>query len=632
MDELALLPQHGSREPLYFPAGGHQLFAWLHWPGGRHLADLGLVICKPFGYESICANRSMREFADAAAAIGVPAMRLDYAGTGNAEDLPPGSEQLSVWTQDVLAAARELQRRAGVKRVCLLGIRLGALLATLAAMQSPTVSALVLIAPVLSGRRYLRELRRVQLAASDVAVVAPTGDCAHDAAPGTFEVSGFALSAATIQALQGLDLSEPKLAPAGQILLIDRDDLPGAEDWSRSLSRLGAAVDYRVLPGIVAMVWTAPHFSSIPRAMIEATHHWLERLVRAAAPRSEPLPRRTAPAPQRRGSSSDSSASVLRLSDPGEPSPALTERPLFFAAEPMRFGILTEPPAGQARRRGVIFLNDGATYHVGANRLNVALARRWAREGYTVLRMDLAGLGESDARAGQRFDEPFPDGAIEDISTAVRYLRSSCGSSEVTLAGLCSGAYHCLRAAVDGLPVDRILLINPQNYFWKRGMTVEDLQLVEIVSAPSRYRQRMLSIRNWGKLLRGEADVRRIAWVQLNHAWLRLKVLLRDTARRLHIRLPQDLAHELEQLVGRGVQVVFVFAWGEVGLELLKMQTGSTLDKLGERCRVHIIEGADHIFSQSGPRRLLEDILSRELLVPRVVSGMARSLLAATVR
>jgi alpha-beta hydrolase superfamily lysophospholipase len=646
--EAAVLPRHGSREPLYFPGAAQSLFGWLHWPAGEPFVDVGVVICKPFGYESICANRSMREFADAIASLGMPALRLDYAGTGDAEDPPAGGEELSGWTQDILAGIQELRRRTGVRRICLLGIRLGALLATLAAEQSQAVDYLVLIAPVTNGRRYLRELRRVQLAAPGLSVVAPNGSGDTESIGttvaferGAFEVSGFALSAATIESMRGIDLTQLRAAPARRILVIDREDLPAAQAWAQGLVRLGATVDYQVLPGIVAMVWTAPHYSAPPRQLIAATRSWLEQLegfgegpgavsspqasvARASVARASAAQAlRTLPFRTRA-----SGASVLRLSDGASPPRVLTERPLFFAAGPMRFGILTEPPAREARRRGVIFVNDGATYHVGANRLNVALARRWAAQGYTVLRMDLAGLGESDARPGQRPDDAFPEGALEDIGAAVRYLRSACGSSQVTLVGLCSGAYHCLRAAVAGLAVDKVLLVNPQNYFWKRGMTVEDVQLIEIVSAPSKYRQRMLSLRNWGKLLRGEADVRRIAWVQLSHAWLRLQVQARDVARRLHLRLPRDLGRELEQLVTRGVQVVFVFASGEVGLQLLHMQGGRSLARLGRGCRVHVIDGADHIFSQSAPRHLLEELLSRELLATSADARAAPASLA----
>jgi hypothetical protein len=35
--------------------------------------------------------------------------------------------------------------------------------------------------------------------------------------------------------------------------------------------------------------------------------------------------------------------------------------------------------------------------------------------------------------------------------------------------------------------------------------------------------------------------------------------------------------------------------------------------RLGSKCRVRIIERADHVFSHSGPRAALEEVLSEEL-------------------
>ena len=601
-----------SAQPLYFDAGGHRLFGWLHRPPSASRADVGVLICKPFGYEAICAHRGVRAFAEAAVAAGAPAMRFDYAGTGNSEDLPSGSEELSVWIEDVLAAARELQRLTGVARVVLLGIRLGALLATRAAMRSESVSGLILVAPVISGRRYLRELRTVQLAASDSSVVAPPSSTASEEAAAAdeapFEVSGFALSAATFEALARTDLTGMERAPAPRILVIDRDDLPAAARWSQQLSGMGADVAYVALAGIVQMVWTAPHFGAPPQAMIAVAREWLERLcgrsrqpVDCADPPYEP--RRFEPP-----------ALELQAHALGAASRGPTERPVYFARDPRLFGVVTEPPIGQSRHAGVVLINDGATYHVGANRMNVSLARRWARHGYTVLRMDLAGLGESDARPGRRVDDIFPAGAIDDIRAAVGYLRAEHGCGQITVAGLCSGAYHALRSAAEGLQINRILLVNPQNFFWKQGMRIDELQLIEIVRGPSRYRVRMASGKNWWKLLRGQADVRYIVTVAVRHAWFVLATALRNSAKRVHVRLPGDLGRELQEIVRRDVQMVFVFARGEVGLELLRMQAGADLDRLGERCRIHIIDGADHIFSQSRPRQVLENTLSNELL------------------
>lgn len=603
--------QSGARaeEPFYFASGERRLFGWLHRTANQDSA-MGLVICNPFGYEAICSHRSVRTFAEAAAAAGAPTLRFDYVGTGNSDDLDPGAEQISLWTQDVLAAVRELQRATGVERVCLLGFRLGALLATLAAAQCEAVTALILVAPVISGRRYLRELRTVHMAASQNAVVAPTPSTVEEsAAEETFEVSGFALAPATIRTLTAVDMMSMPAAPAQRVLILDRTDLPAAARWNELLCRLGVRTEYLCMPGIVQMIWTAPHFATVPESMISVMSDWLVPQMQASVGAAAAPPA----AGPRRQRAADPALSTLRLPDPAAPQAALTEWPVFFGPTDSLFGIVTQPRSGEARRRGVVFVNDGATYHIGANRINVALARRWARRGYVVLRMDLSGLGESAPRPGRPSNDVFPPSALEDIRAGIDLIRGQFALREVTLVGLCSGAYHALRAAVAGLPVNQILLINPQNFFWKEGMSISDMQLVEVLTGPGKYRERMLSSKNWRKVLTGRADVRRIASVHVRHAWFTFTSVLRDVARRLHLRVPQDLGRELEEVTARGVRVVFVFARGEVGIELLKLQAGSSVERIGERCRVHIIDGADHIFSQRAPRQLLEKILSDEL-------------------
>jgi len=126
-----------------------------------------------------------------------------------------------------------------------------------------------------------------------------------------------------------------------------------------------------------------------------------------------------------------------------------------------------------------------------------------------------------------------------------------------------------------------------------------------------------LSLQNLKRLLRGEIDVPMVGRIYLQRARVAVETLLRDAARRLHIRLPRDLGWQLQELVGRGVRVVFVFARGEPGLELLRIQGGSALSRLGDGFRVHIIDSADHTFTLSGPRARLEQVLTDELFAPR---------------
>jgi alpha-beta hydrolase superfamily lysophospholipase len=604
-------------EPFYFRSGSGELFAWLHAasPAG---GDTGLVICKPFGYEALCAHLSQRAWARAAAAAGIPALRFDYTGTGDSTDADSEADQLQVWSRCIADAAAQLRRRCGVERVCLLGLRLGALAGNLAALEYGGLDALIAVTPVTNGRRYLRELRALQgsLAPTAGAGAARTARAGGGPDRAGLEVTGFRLSAATVARLGGVDLAELAAAsaatPLRDVLIIDRDDLPEAVRWAQALTCRGAQVQYRALPGYTGMM-SKPHTSTVPAAMTAAATQWLVKLRRLPVP-AAPVAAQRYPGP------ADGMPASIRLRVDGA---EVLEQAMFVdAAARTVFALLDQPAdmsAGAADGgRGVILLNAGATCHVGPNRMYVTLARRWAARGYRVLRMDLAGLGDSGARAGRPLNEVYPPEALADVRLAVEFMRGRCGIGELTLAGLCSGAYHCLRSAVAGLPVQRLLMINPLTYFWKQGMTLSDLQDAEALRAPAIYRQRLRSGRSWRKLLSGRVDLRPIARTLAQGAWLAFDGSRRDLARRLRIQLRDDLGWELEQLCRRDVRVVFLFARGDPGVALLSLQAGSTVRRLAGRCRIHFLDGADHIFSQSAPRARLEQLLEQELTARQV--------------
>ncbi len=111
----------------------------------------------------------------------------------------------------------------------------------------------------------------------------------------------------------------------------------------------------------------------------------------------------------------------------------------------------------------------------------------------------------------------------------------------------------------------------------------------------------------------GEIDITRLLQLYFRRPLLALESLLRDLARNLRFRLPHDVGWEMLEVAERGVRLVYAFARDEVGIELLRIQAGSAVRRLGDRCRVHIIDGADHIFSQGASRLALEKVLSAEL-------------------
>jgi dienelactone hydrolase len=605
------LPDVPAPQPIYFPANDKRLFGWMHLAGSECVSDVGLVMCKPFGYEGLCAHRSLRAFAAMAAANGVATLNLDYAGSGDSADIDDQADQIEIWCRDIISAIDELKQRTGVQRVCLLGFRLGALLANLVAHRT-SVDALVLVAPILCGRPYLRELRTTELV-STRRHDAPTTAPKEQAVAGendSMEVSGYYLTGATTARLAQIDLTALAPPPVSALLVIDRSGIPAARAWADSVSGR-VPTEYAALPGSVEMMMVPPQFTRVPHGIIESVQSWLQRLA-PPAPASQPLDRvaevHTGVTP----------TTLLELpGDTPKPDAVIRERPIRFGTDGVLFGIVTEPRAGEIPQRAIILVNAGADSHVCVGGMYVALARSWARRGYMVLRMDFAGLGDSNTRPGRPDNEVYPPAAIDDIRAAVELLRGRYRVGDVALVGLCSGAYHTLQAAIEHVDLNRIVLMNPELFFWRHGTRLEDIHLAEVVNAGGSYGGRVRSFEHWKKLLTGRADIRRIALLQLRRLLLKLGTKARNVARYLHIRLPNDLGWELEQIARRGIAIDIIFARGEPGIELLRMQGGSSVRRLGDRCRVHLIDGADHTFSRRASRAKLDEVLCDVLLKDR---------------
>jgi len=221
-----------------------------------------------------------------------------------------------------------------------------------------------------------------------------------------------------------------------------------------------------------------------------------------------------------------------------------------------------------------------------------------------VLRIDLAGLGDSATRPGHSDDEVFPPQALDDVRTAVEFMHSRYRGAELTLAGLCSGAYHVLRAAVAGVAVNRIVMVNPQSFSWPESLIPGELQLADVIRERSRRRPLLGRVK---QLLSGRADLRSGTRIYFVRARMAIESIARAAARRLQIRLRHDLGWELHDITARRVRVVFVFGRGDPGIELLRVQGGSAVGRLG--CQVHIIDTTDHTLTASAPRAQLEQLL-----------------------
>jgi alpha/beta superfamily hydrolase len=152
------------RRAFYLATQGQPLFVWLHQLAETSQSRHGVVICAPLGHEQIHAHRSLRHLADALAEAGLSVLRLDYDGTGDSAGIDENPGRPEAWLASIRAARAWMQDQRGITHVSLVGLRLGASLAIQASAEQP-VENLVLWAPVVQGRAYVRELKALRLTA-----------------------------------------------------------------------------------------------------------------------------------------------------------------------------------------------------------------------------------------------------------------------------------------------------------------------------------------------------------------------------------------------------------------------------------------------------------------------------------
>ncbi|MHC9085861.1 serine aminopeptidase domain-containing protein [Luteimonas sp. RIT-PG2_3] len=596
--------RHGGAQAGYFGPAHAPRFAWLHRPDTAQ-CRIGLVIVPAFGYEAVCSRRALKHLAEDAARAGMLALRVDLDGTGDSagDDFAP--ERVDAWIASI-GDACDLARSAGAQRLVLVGIRLGATLATIASQARNDIAGLVAIAGVSSGKRFLREGKMLQMALGLTPREVPALADVH-------EIAGFALTAQTRAALSAIDLTRPAVSAwsasggrgAPPVLMLERDDLPSDDAWVSALRASGAIVDVRRVPGYVEMMLD-PHRNAIPRAMIGAAVEFAQHCGLAAD--------------QGAGAPHAPQALRMRMSGPingpiGGPATTTDAAGTWVeeavAIDDCVFGIATWPQTPV--QRAVLLLNAGAVAHHGPNRLHVALARRLAALGFLVLRFDQSGLGDSQTRPGNAENVVYGVDAIADIGRAVAWSRQA-GASEVVLAGLCSGAYHALRAGLADQPVNAIIAINPLAFHYTAGASLE-VAPSQIVGEASRYASSVRSLKSWKKVLRGEVNLFSVARTVASRVVMKARSALANVMRRLHVALPDDLGSDLLSLAGRGIALHFIFAASDPGLSMLREEGGSAVDTLLEdgRLDIAIIEGADHTFTPLWSHPLLIDTIMHVL-------------------
>ncbi len=525
------------------------------------------MICAPLGYEELCAHRSLYELAEGLGRQGVPVLRFDYAGTGDSAD-PPEGPSLALWRANLAGAIDRLKAETGVTRIVLIGLRFGALMALDAASRSD-VARLVLLAPPTGGRVHVRELK---LLARIVGPLPQQSD-----ADG-LDLGGDRFSGALIREISAFDPAAALERFAGLVLIAGPEPLVPFAAVARVLESKGASVTVRDFPGYGRMMCD-PTASRVPQPLLDEVVQWI--------------------GPGEAGGASGEAVVNGTITGSG-----WREEPLVIGDAAPLLGVLTRPD--QPTDRAAIWLNTGAIHRIGWGRMSVEGARALAGQGVAVLRLDLAGLGDSAERP--RSDERlYAPEARTEVAEAVSALRAM-GFARVSLIGHCAGGYQTFEASEQAQP-ESVVIVNPLCFVWGPSYRLQ-------LSAWSNARE--MSMEQNAQEATGEASVLRRAFgLALGLAKALLRNALASSRRAQQIWRDMSgrnpVRGRLQRLTARGARVMMVTSEGDAAeIELARYggEGGRDFAAIGG-VTVERLPPTDHTLSHATARAAYIALLKR---------------------
>lgn len=570
-----------NARPVVFHCDAGACVGWFHagLPPRRRAA---VVLCRPLGYEVLCTYRTYTELAERLSAAGFDVLRFDYHGTGDSAGGDADPQRVQSWLASIHAAVDTARRLSGTNDVALFGVRFGATLAAHAAAERGGVRTLAMWAPCASGRAFAREMRAAEL-----------GRNLESGAPG-MEALGMHYTPETLAAMGRLDAMKIAAAPARDVLVIGRDDMPGEGPLPRRLRDLGATVTYAAWPGYAGMMVVEPHEAVLASDTIDSIVQWLG----ARHPRM-----------------ASDTARLPTLPWPGSfTSGPVVERPVAFGADGGLFGMLAEPSAKPTHTdTAVLMLNVGGNYRIGPNRNYVKAARELAVAGYRTLRFDVSGIGDSRTEAGFSGDSMYRDRATVDVSAAIDMLAAR-GCTRFFLMGICSGSYLAFQTALKDARVNGIMLTNSRLLEWdaeKSGPWQSRMQ--SYYKSTRYYKQALLRSEVYARLLRGDVNVRGIAGRMLD--LMRARIVRAWDRWVRHAPPREGVLAKFRHLSHRGVETLVVMSEHDDALDYVEFHLGPG----GRRMRNHrnfrfvLVPNADHTFSTVQSQQALVGVLRDHL-------------------
>ena len=263
--------------PSFFPDRDGPLFGILHEPTGPSLGS-AFVFCHPFAEEKLWTHRVFVSFARQLSEAGHPVLRFDYRGNGDSSG-EFSESSLTTALADVRMAIDQVRRVTGASQVSLLGLRLGATIASLVAEDVRDVHQLILWAPIVDGAKYMQDMLRVNVMTQMAAYKEIRQDSSQLVAAlaqgRTINIDGYEMAEPLYTEVSAVTLGSEPSRYEGPCLIVQVDrqtdrHLPGVSNLAASYGR-----------ATLAMVQEEPFWKEIQRFYREApnlfgaTRAWL---------------------------------------------------------------------------------------------------------------------------------------------------------------------------------------------------------------------------------------------------------------------------------------------------------------------------------------------------------------------
>jgi len=427
-----------NSEPIWFGSEQHPLFGWIHYPQSR-LVRGGILLCSSLGIEGEASYVVFRELADLLSREEFLVLRFDYDGTGDSAGDQNDPDRLRAWLHSIYLAAHTIQA-TGVQHISVVGLRMGALLSTMAQNHHRLFDDMILWDPPLSGSSFLRQqfLLRLHVQAAPL-----FGD------RGENEILGMSLSSNTVEELASLSLTDFNISSVRRTLILSRPDRPLPKPLHMELS--GPDVSWGFTVG-------QSNLLEVPSLKFQSNHDDLSTIVnwlREGQTTTRYLCKNWHSANRPRVVLCNSLTTEFTTT-------SKATRTFFFTTT-------TAPGPLKPSPLTIIFLNSGSLHHIGPARQWVQLSRVWASLGFQCIRLDLPGLGES-RESHDTNTIVYP----ENVTSVLSDLFSSreIAPSSALLVGLCSGADHALMLAGE-MNLAGAFAINPSSRsYWRHPAAI----------------------------------------------------------------------------------------------------------------------------------------------------------------